>query len=176
MTKREKTTVRSIRIEEGLDEALAKSAEVKNVNVNSLVQSMIIKYLEWDSHAEKYGYVSLPRDMVQALIESYRDEKLAAIASELGPRIIKDVLQFWFKKANRDSLFKYVSLISKYGRLADYEIDSEGGEVSFTIRHTLGRKGSIFLSNFYQKALKEVVGIEAQCDMSSSQIVLRWSA
>ena len=47
------------------------------------------------------------------IFERRQEEKLIAPSSELGARVPKDILLFWFGKSGVRGLLKYISLLSE---------------------------------------------------------------
>ena len=168
------TMVRSVRLPRELNEGLEKNAKTKGVNVNTLVSSMITKYLEWDSYAARYGYVTLPSEVFVSILADQKDERIAAVARQLGPRLVKDLLRFWFKSLSIDAFLDYATLLSRYSGQASFEVDAKQGDYTLTIRHQLGEKWSIFVSNLYEEGLKGALGIQPRSEVSKNQVIISW--
>jgi len=76
--KRRKTILKTIRISQELDELLQKDAQLQRSTVNALISSIFTKYSEWDRYEEKFGYVSVTRQLFRALLEAAGEEKIAS--------------------------------------------------------------------------------------------------
>lgn len=53
--KSKKTVLKTIRIDKELDDALYKDAQENDINENALISSILVKYIEWDRYAKKFG-------------------------------------------------------------------------------------------------------------------------
>src|SRR5437879_12523890 len=95
-----KTVLRSLRLSKSLDDAVQHEAVNKSVSVNSLVASILNKYLEWDLLAEKFRFIALPDEMLASLVESLDSERLAQLGKAAGSVIPKEVMLFWFKSVD----------------------------------------------------------------------------
>lgn len=59
----------------------------KRTTVNSLISSIFTKYSEWDRYEEKFGYISVTRQLFRSLLDAAGEEKVGSIAQELTPKI-----------------------------------------------------------------------------------------
>lgn len=169
-----KTIVRSIRIDISLDEAISKIAREKDVTPNSLISSALTKYVEWDEQIERYRFVSLPEEQFRAIVDSMAKKKARDLGTWLGPRLVKELLQFRFKKVTMESFIEHVRYLSKYSGTARAEIDTADGEWTLTYRHQLGEKWSAFVAAFYGEALSKLFSAIVQSDSSESQVIIKW--
>ena len=71
------TTLRTIRLTRDLDNLLQNDAKSKNISINSLLTSILVKYAEWDRYAEKFGLVSLTRADSKSLLKAIDENKLS---------------------------------------------------------------------------------------------------
>ena len=78
-----KTVLRTIRIDRDLDDALNKDARENDITENALISSILVKYIEWDRYAKKFGRVSLLNETLKSIIEATEPDKLEAAAKEL---------------------------------------------------------------------------------------------
>lgn len=168
------STVKTVRIDTDLDRQILKNAKTKGVAYNTLVNSILRKYVEWDSKTSTYGYMHIPREMFLSVIEKEDDEDVQKIACDLGPNLIREMLQFWFNDLSINAFIDYVLLVSKYAGIASYEINSSGEDHRLTIHHYLGKKWSIFVANMYAEAMRGLLRIEPALDISKSQVTIKW--
>ncbi len=166
-----KSVLRTIRITEAQDEVLRKDSRSKGLYVNALLSTIITKYVEWDRYGDRFGFVSASKETFRALIETTDEQKLLATARELGARIPKEAVLFWRKKVNLDSYLSFLSLVSRYQKLAEFEIEAESGETVITARHEFGEKWSKWLKVFLDESLRESFGIQPRFDVSKGFVV-----
>ena len=140
--KKKPTLLKTIRISESIDNLLKKDAASKKTSTNALIQAILTRYLEWDCFAEKYGFISVTQDTFKTILYKIEDEKLVEASNELGTRVPKDILLFWFGKTGVSGFLKYLTLLSDYATFADFEIAREGPTIIVTAHHNLGAKWS----------------------------------
>ena len=93
-----KTVLRTIRLSKGLDELLQKDANSKRITVGALISTILTKYSQQDRYTEKFEMITLRQETIKAILEATEDEALIRKAREIGAKIPKEFLMFWFKK------------------------------------------------------------------------------
>jgi len=140
------------------------------------------KYAEMDRYNERYDTITLKQESFRAILQAIEDDNLTQIAKEIGVLIPKQFLLFWFKKANLQTYFVYLSLVCRYNGFGEYEVDVDDGdnthEKSYTITliHRMGRKWSSFLKGWLEQGLKTTTGIIPKIDVSENTVVARFHA
>lgn len=117
--KKRKTILRTVRISEEVDQLLQKTALEKQVSLNTLISNVLIQYIDWGRFTDKFGIVSIQREILRSMIEALNDEQLENIARKLGSTLPKEAMIFWFKQVNASSFLSAVSNIFRYGKIAD---------------------------------------------------------
>jgi hypothetical protein len=77
-----------------------------------------------------------------AILESISDEKIEAIARELGSALSREFMLLLYKKIDLESYVEYLSLLCRYGGFAHFEVEKEGRDYTITLLHTYGQKWS----------------------------------
>ncbi len=173
-TERKKTILRTVRLTRDLDNLLQKDAKDRRLSTNALISSIITKYAEWDRYAEKFGFISLTKDGFRAIIEVAEKDKIIKIAEELGDRIVKEIMLFWFKKMNVETFLASLSLFCRYAGISEYELETEGRDYTLTFHHDLGEKWSNFLAHLLVQGIKSTLGIIPKFDLSKSSVIIRF--
>jgi hypothetical protein len=66
-------------------------------------------------------------------------------AREIGAKIPKEFLMFWFKRTDLESYLRYLELLCDYGGFARYELEVDSRSYVITLLHNMGEKWSLFL-------------------------------
>lgn len=169
-----KTVLRTVRITQELDALLRKDADAENISINTLISACLTKYFEWDRFVSRFGFLTIPRVAVRSLIELAEDEVVAKLGRDLGEQLNKEVLMFWFKKANLETLLKIFSLYDKYSGFVKVEIATEQDNYTVVLRHELGKKCSIFLKHYFTQAFSTMSGIPLNCEISEREVTFRF--
>jgi hypothetical protein len=175
-TRRKKKTVfRVSRISEDLDELLQKDAQNRRISVNALTTSIFTKYAEWDRFSERFGFLSVGKELFTAILDAADQEKLEKIGDELGAELPKQFIIFWFKKINIETFLEYIQLVSRYGGISKSEVEIRGRDYTVSSLHDLGPKWSIFLKHFIDSGLKSTLGINAEFDTTKNSVVVHFA-
>jgi hypothetical protein len=175
-SKKSKTVLRTVRISQQLDSLLSRDAKAKGMSLNSLITRSLTRYAEWDRYMEKFGHICLTRDAFRTILETTNDEQLARAAQQLGTRLSRDTILFWFKELTLENFLRYVSVFCKYGQVADYELENEGRNYTITAHHDLGEKWSNYLKTFVEHTMKTTLGITPQIEVSKNSVVVLFQA
>jgi hypothetical protein len=170
--KRNPTLLKSIRITESTNDLLKKDAAVKRTTTNALIQSILTKYLEWDRQAQRYGFISLTHDTFKTILDKIDEQKLVDASRELGARVPKDIILFWYGKTGVQGFLKYISLLSDYATFAQFEIARDGQNYIVTAHHNFGLKWSNYLKSFLETGLKSTTGIDGSTEVSRNSVAL----
>ena len=172
---RKSTTLRTIRLTRDLDNLLQNDAKSKNISINSLLTSILVKYAEWDRYAEKFGLISLTRADSKSLLEAIDDNKLSQIGQDLGKRAFKEFIILWFKKIDVEKVLEGISLWCKYTGNAKYELETDGRNYTIALNHDIGEKWSNLTGHLVLQGIKTVLGLpNAKLDFTDSLIIIKF--
>ena len=153
-----KTALRTVRLSKGLDELLQKDANSKRITVGALISTILTKYSQWDRYTEKFDMITLRHETIRAILEATEDEALIRKAREIGAKIPKEFLMFWFKKTDLESYLQYLELLCNYGGFARYELEADGQAYIITLLHNMGEKWSLFLKYVMEEGIMSTIG------------------
>jgi hypothetical protein len=173
--RKKKTVLRVSRITEDLDRLLQKDAEDKRMSVNALLTSIFTKYAEWDRYSERFGFISIGKELFSAILEAGDQQKLEKIGRDLGVELPKQFILFWFKKLNVETFLNYITLVSRYGGIAKCDIEVHGRDYTVSTLHDLGPKWSIFLRHFIDSGLRSTLGIVGEFHATKNSVVGRFT-
>ncbi len=176
MASRKKTLLRTIRVTEDIDKLLQEDARTKRTSVNALVSAMMTRYMEWDRYTDRFGVISLSTDLFQAIIDASSENDLVRIGEELGARLPKEVMLFWYKKFNLDSFLRYVASNARYARLGEYELEDNDGDYTLSLHHGFGEKWSRFISAYLGKVLREGLGLAPRFELTENAVIISFRA
>ena len=172
MTGSKKTVLRSIRLSAEHDKILDEDAEKKGLSVNSLLTTLITKYVEWDRFAERFGYISLGRQGFKSLFDLLSDEALVTHGREVGGKNAPEIARFWFGKLNLETFFSFLKVHSKYSGIYHYELVSNGRTHTITFHHELGPRYNVSLVNYFDQAVRNIVGVAPKFEIGNNSFTM----
>ena len=146
------------------------------MTTNSLIHAILIKYLNWDRFAERYGFMSLSQEGMLKIIQNLSEKDLIEAATQNGSQVPKDILIFWYGRSDLAGFLKYVTLLSDNARLAEFEIARDGTKHIKTPHHDLGIKWSSNIAHFLKSSLKHTLDIESEVQLSTNSVALTFDA
>jgi len=171
-----KTVLRTIRLTKGLDELLNKDANSKRITVGALVSTILTKYSQWDRYTEKFDMITFRQETLRAILEATDDEALIRKAREIGAKIPREFLMFWFKKTDLESYLQYLELLCNYGGFARYELESNIQMHVITLLHNMGEKWSLFLKYVMEEGIMSTIGILPRFEVNKGSLVIKIGA
>lgn len=171
-----KTVLRTIRLPKGLDELLQKDANSKRITVGALISTILTKYSQWDRYTEKFDMITLRQETIRTILEATDNEALIIKAREIGAKIPKEFLMFWFKKTDLESYLRYLELLCNYGGFARYELESNGHEHIITLLHNMGEKWSLFLRYVMEEGIMGTIGSFPRFEVNKGSLVIKIGA
>ncbi len=173
MVSEKKTLLRTIRITHELEDILQRDAKFKRISVNALISSIMTKYAEWDRYRERFDAIVLNPRGLSAILESISDEKIEAIARELGSALSREFMLLLYKKIDLESYVEYLSLLCRYGGFAHFEVEKEVRDYTITLLHTYGQKWSTYLMSFVDEVMKTELSIVPRFEVKKNAVVIR---
>lgn len=174
--RQKKTVLRTLRISKELDDILEKDAKAHRTSVNGLISSIMVKYTEWDRYAERFGQVSLALPLFRALLDLADENALATLAEQHGVEGTKEIISFWFKKINLETLLRLIFIESEYANLLEAEIENEGRDYTISIHHEYGKKWSTYLERYLDIMIRTYLKVIPQLETTENIVTLRFQA
>ena len=167
----EKTISASIRINERVYSALQKEAKERDESLNTLVNQIFRFETEFGVPARKVGTQAISRSTYKELIEALDDGEIAAVGARSGVNAPKSFIESKLGEINLHTVLDFLRVTAIYGKCWDYSETIHGDTITLVLNHTLGRKYSIFTSN-YVTSLFSSIHVEAKTSMSESSVIV----
>ena len=165
----ERTSVKTIRIPKSIEKVLEREAVNKKISLNTFITSVLTKFVEWDRLADKFGMISLPDEVLMAIIDALDDTQIEKIAKECGSRTPRAVMEFWFSRVTPETFLSYLSLRSTYQHFVNHEVvTDEDGQLVITARHEHGRKWSVWSCHYLAEAIKTNFGVISRLEINGN--------
>jgi len=160
--------MKTFRIPKELDEILTEDARDNGRSQTDQYVSVLRNYVKYDRLARKFGFVSITKGTLRALMEALPERELREVAATQSSRV-EALAEFFFKKKDVDAILEAVDVFSKYGGLFEYTTAKVDGELTITMRTELGNKGAVYLAEFWREALSRTVGPVRKVEVVENQ-------
>ncbi len=166
-----KSVTRSVRLDADVDGLVQALAAKERVSVNLLINKALRKFVNWDTQAANFGFMSLPSSLHAKMFGLITQDEAKQLGQWLGHNFGKDFVMFWFKKMDVESILKALELLSSdYARVFQFEHSCSGREHTLVIKHGRGVNGSIFNAEFLRTLFKDLKK-EVRIEQTEDQVV-----
>lgn len=170
---KDSTVTRTVRINEAYDEVLRYEAEKRGVSVNMLVDQILRKYSISYRFFEYLSSVTMSVQTVSKLLELIELEDIRAAGKLLGKERPKALILKRGIPLSYEAVVWYMTELlgdhSGWYRANYYERPKKD---IFHLNHTLGNKWSVFISEYMEAFLKEVLGITPEFESLRDSVTL----
>ena len=164
---------RIFRIDTDIGEELDELARKDKVSINVIANQALRKHVEYDSYAEKFGLVTISKDLLKTLFGLMSDEEARALGKKSAEQTGVALVSFWFKKFNLENVIRSLDRIaSHYNRNFKFEHSHNGQEHVLILRHDSGPRGSAFNAE-YIKAMFALLDVKVELEESEDQVVAK---
>ncbi len=169
--------VKSFRLDAAVARQLDDLAEREGVSVNSVVNKLVKKYVEWDSYAEKFDLQSFSGSLLRHLADKLSENDMHSLGRWWAENRASEYSELWYGTENLETMINVFTLMSRYGRRFSFQVvQKPDREVILLINHGLGTKWS----EFYATILKAWLGrmktgevVRSEVKSSENQVVAR---
>ena len=173
--KRERRSrLRTMRFPESLVRSLQKEAADEGSNANSLANSIISRYFDWDKRAREFGFITVHKPTLMRLIEMADDEGMAQMGREVILATWKEIAEFWVQGSTPEKILEALTMRSKFDPNTRARVTREEGEYWVVLRHDFGPKYSIALKSAIQELAKQASLAEPQISEGESVVTARF--
>ena len=169
-----KTAVTTFRLPQDALESLQKEAAEQKTSVNTLVNQILAKHMEWDTFAHKYGFVSIPQEFYSRIMSATDEVLLSKVAVEAGKQL-REYLLFSFGRATPATLMEALGFAGKYAGLGNLELKCVGPRCHLAVHHGLGRKHSIYLKTMLDTAISIVFGHRPTSEIADELVSMEFN-
>jgi len=152
-----KTETTSFRLNKEQLTALRQESKKQHISVNSLVNKMIKRYVEWDIFAPAIQYIPFPTTIIISMLNQLSEQQIRNIGREHSK---KHAMENLLLLKNEITVDAYLEVVKTFCEMAEftYSIREKNDLSSFTARHNQGIKFSILFSEVISADFEELFG------------------
>jgi hypothetical protein len=172
-TRRKKTSTVSFRIDKEYNQILRVEAEEKRITLNTLVNQIFGEYVEWHRYVKQFGTIILSKDAFKLLLDNLENDKIINIAIEIATKAPKEFILFKWKEINSSNLIDFIKMFFDHCGYGQYDYQFTESKVNkFSIRHELGKKGSLFLKAYVETVVKDMLGTACKSIVTDNSVTM----
>ena len=165
------STTRTLRLKKESDLILEREAERHGLSVNALMSNLVEHYVDSLRFFQSGGMLSMSNETLLDLLGHISEEDIADTAYRRGPLRIRDSLMQRGMKMSYDSvLWFFGQILGQYNGW--FRCDHNQDELRDTLHlsHSYGYKWSVFIVNYINSILIEVLGVKTSTVVSNSAV------
>jgi len=148
------TVTFSSRLYSDIFAVLEKEALSKNISINSLINSILGRYVSLDRHAKEIELVSLTKRAVKQIFSEMDDKTIEQLADEVGGIVHKELVFLKFDELTFNNLMHVLVInASRYGSV---KYNSENSKHNICIHHGVCSEFSKFLAIIHEIATSQL--------------------
>ena len=167
------TTTMTFRLDSNFLKKLYWKAEEDDISLNTLVNQIIKRYVEWDMFESKTGMVPVSKPVVKDLFQRLSKEEVIEIATKIAKNAVYDATLFMKGKVDQRSFMSwFLSRMKNCSEISSN--DDEDGNSTYILKHDLGENWSLYHKIIVESIFSEVVQLPIYTSMTSSTLVIKF--
>ena len=150
-------------------EIIEKDAQDKNISVNTLVNQLILAYVNLDRYLEQFPMIKISSEGLGVLMDGVSDEYAKEAARKLALNVIQSQIMSRRGDLSLSTILEYFRTVSEYSKVFTIKEAESNGKKIITLYHRYGRKGSIFVLE-YVVSLLELAGVHPKIKATENSI------
>ena len=169
-----KTDTMTFRIDEDVLNKLRTESEHRETSLNTFVNQIFKRYVEWDMFESKVGMVPIAKPIIVELFGKMTKEEIIDMANRIGKNVVHDIALFM--KGDID-LNSFISWFEARMKASSIEINHniKGSNHTFIIKHDLGENWSLYHKTVLDLIFREVLDKKVDFDFNTGMISFRFT-
>jgi hypothetical protein len=167
-----KTSTISFRIDSEYDKLLRNEAEEKKVSLNTLANQIFGEHLEWQRYAERFGTIVISKNGFRLILESLSEANVVDLAINIAQKNPIEFILFKWKDLSSTNVINFIKMYLGHCCHVQYDYVKDHDTNKFSIRHELGRKGSLFLKAYFETVIQTTLRRDSEITFTDNNITL----
>ncbi|MDQ4073631.1 MAG: hypothetical protein M3162_04920 [Thermoproteota archaeon] len=172
-TESKKTSTMTFRIEERILTTLRTESERNNVSLNTLVNQLLKRFVEWDMFEPKVGMIPIAKPILVELFNKMSQEEITKMALGIGKDVIHDIVLFMKNRMDLDSFLSWFE-IRMTSSLTETNHSIQDGYHVYILRHELGHNWSLYHKVILELMFNEVFGKAVEVSTTNNLISFKF--
>lgn len=171
--KTKKTSTVSFRIDSEYDRLLRREAEQKKISLNTLVNQIFGEYVELHRYIKLFGTIILSKDAFKLILDGLDNDKITNLAIDIATKAPREFILFKWKEIDSSNVIDFIKMFFDHCGYGQYDHQMTESKINkFSIRHELGKKGSIFLKSYIEAVVRDTLGAECRSVITENSVTL----
>jgi hypothetical protein len=164
---RKKTVTMTFRLNENLITTLRAESERQYMSLNTMVNQILQRFVEWDMYESKLGMVPFLRPVAIELLKKMNTQEVIALAKGIGKSATNDAALFMKNKMDLDSFLSWLE-VGMRNSCVEIKHNADENTQTYILKHELGLNYSLFYKTILESIFNEILGKNVDCDYTDS--------
>lgn len=175
LSKNHKSTTMTFRIEEDVMMELRKESEQRQISINTLVNQIFKRYVQWDTFESRVGIVILAKPVVAELFRKMSKDEVVDLAKHSGKDSFHDIALFMKSKMDIDSFLSWLELRMKNSSVEiSHSIEERGITHVYVMKHDLGENWSLYIKTILELIFNDILGRRIDINISGTTLTFKF--
>lgn len=168
-----KTATMTFRIDEDVLNKLRTESEHRETSLNTFVNQIFKRYVEWDMFESKVGMVPVAKPIIIELFAKMSEEEIIDMANRVGKNVVRDIALFMKGDINLNSFLSWFETRMKASSI-ELNHNIKSGYHTFIVKHDLGENWSLFHKTVLDLIFQELLDKKVEFDYNAGMISFRF--
>lgn len=165
-----RTTTITFRIDSNVMNKICSKAEQEDITLNTLVNQILKRYVEWDMYEGKAGMVPINKLVLKKLFQGLSEEEVVNMSRDIAKSAVYDIALFMKGKGKLD-VDSFVSwFLSRMKNSSEIMENKENGTSTYIIKHDIGMNWSLYHKTVVESIFMENLQKPVQTSMTDSTL------
>jgi hypothetical protein len=160
--KKTQSTTKSFRLDHDILNKIDQQARSNNTSLNSEINSILRKYVEWDMLANKVGMVSIAKPIVSEIFQNIMTkEQVIHLAQNVAKNVTHEVALFMKGNLTLELFLSWLMTRMEHSSEINYAIENNSinPQIRIMFKHDLGENWSRYHKIILEYIFYEILGI-----------------
>lgn len=164
-----KTATMTFRLDENVLRILRSESEHNQITLNSLVNQLLKRYVEWDMFEPKVGMIPIAKPIVIQLFSKMTKEDISNMATEIGKDVVHDIALFMKNRMDLESFLSWFETRMS-SSLTETNHTIQDGYHVYVLKHELGENWSLYHKIVIELMFNEIFNKTVNVTISNTTI------
>jgi hypothetical protein len=164
------TTTMTFRLDSNILQKIYDKAEQDDISINSLVNHILKRYVEWDMFENKSGMVPVSKPVVKDLFGRLSKEEVIDVSTKIAKNSVYDLALFMKGKVDPDSFISW--FLSRMKSCSEIASTNENGISTFILKHELGENWSLYHKTVVESIFNDFLHKPIHISITGSTMVM----
>ena len=168
-----KTNTFTLRIDEDVIKSLQNESELHDISLNTLINKILKRYIEWDLYAPKVGMIPMAKPVISSLFNMMNEEEILGLVSNFGKNVVQDIAYFMKMKTDPDTFLTWFEIRMRRS-FVEFNYLQENDHHIYVLKHDLGYNWSLYHKKILEKIFNEIFNKPVHISISDFMLTIQF--